>query len=61
MAFPFDEWIRAGVTQLGLAPREVWAMSLRDLKALTQSQAGGLDSDLLSDLCALFPDGDDDG
>ena len=61
MRFPFDAWLRAGVSALGLSPSEVWATSLRDLRALAASEASPLSREALDSLCQLFPDGDDHG
>ena len=65
MIMPMDDWLRAGVLQLGLPPSEVWAMSLRDLRILTQPTTA-LPRDAFAALCKRFPDdptseGDTDG
>ena len=61
MTFPFDAWLRAGVSALGLSPEQVWATSLRDLRALATSDASPLSRADLDTLCKLFPDGDQNG
>lgn len=61
MSFPFDAWLRAGVSALGLSPADVWATSLRDLRALAASDGSPLSRAALDALCDLFPDGDEDG
>jgi|GEM_PF-7102438 len=59
MILPFDDWLQAGV-KLGLSPSQVWATSLRDLMALTTSDAA-LPRDAFAALCQLYPDGDLNG
>ena len=58
MTLPFDDWLRAGVMQLGLSPAEVWATTLTDLRALT-APTDTLPSDAFAALCTLFPDDGD--
>ena len=59
MSFPFADYLRVGVAA-GLSPADVWATSLRDLRALA-GDAKTLDRNSLDALCQLFPDGDTDG
>lgn len=58
---PFDDWLRAGVAQLGLSPAEVWASSVRDLRVLSSGSGLMLPQQSFATLCELFPDGGDDG
>ncbi len=38
--WPFEAWLKIALIQLGLSPRDFWAMSLADWFALTRSKDG---------------------
>lgn len=58
MSFDFEGWLRAGIAA-GLSPAQVWATSLRDLRALAPAPQVPSRSDFAA-LCARFPDDDGD-
>lgn len=58
MTWPLDDWLRVAVKQFGLSPKEFWAMSVRDWRALIGENAlSPLSRDSFEQLQSLFPDG----
>ena len=59
-AWPYTDWLREGV-KVGLAPAEIWAMSICDLRTLTRADQTAMAAFTFEALCRAYPDGDVDG
>ena len=58
MKWPFENWLKIAVTQLGLSPSEFWQLSLHDWRGLTASNAvEPLPRKVFESLREIYPDG----
>lgn len=53
---PWREWFAYAVLSLGLSPRDFWALTLFEWRALAPEGAGAMDRGGLEKLIALYPD-----
>lgn len=59
MTWPLENWLKIATMQLGLSPAEFWVLSLKDWRALTQSNSTDiLPRDVFETLRETYPDGD---
>ena len=58
MRWPFENWLRIAVMQMGLNPSEFWNLSLNDWRTLTRSNdLEPLPREVFEKLRDAYPDG----